>query len=231
MDYRTLFYFDIETVGQYKDFETFKSENPRGAALFQKKYDNTQYMKENSSCVDEAYLSNSALHPVYGKIICFSYGYFTDKNEKGYTISSYYSHNERELITKIVQMLDRVSLKPMLLSGYGINFFDVPYLVHKINKYDFKLPLILDNYDKKPWEIKTFDLSEKWKAGFKYYTSLDEVCYEMDIDSPKDDISGSEVHEVYWGGTYWNDDNLIRIKTYCEKDVYSSMLVGKKMLQ
>ena len=94
-----------------------------------------------------------------------------------------------------------------------------------------KLPLILDNYDKKPWEIKTFDLSEKWKAGFKYYTSLDEVCYEMDIDSPKDDISGSEVHEVYWGGTYWNDDNLIRIKTYCEKDVYSSMFVCKKMLQ
>ena len=36
----------------------------------------------------------------------------------------------------------------------------------------------------------------------------------MGVPSPKDDIDGSMVGDVYW-----NENNLERIVTYCQKDV------------
>ncbi len=33
-----LFHFDIETAGEYPDFETFKSKDSRGAKLFESKF-------------------------------------------------------------------------------------------------------------------------------------------------------------------------------------------------
>ena len=36
----------------------------------------------------------------------------------------------------------------------------------------------------------------------------------LDLESPKDDINGSQVHDIY----YVNDD-ILRISKYCEKDV------------
>jgi hypothetical protein len=49
-----------------------------------------------------------------------------------------------------------------------------------------------------------------WQEGF---TSLDLLATTLGIDSPKDDINGSEVHEAYYGG------QIDRIKEYCQKDV------------
>ena len=35
---KELFHFDIETCGEYTDYDTFKSEDERGAKLFESKY-------------------------------------------------------------------------------------------------------------------------------------------------------------------------------------------------
>lgn len=226
MNYKNLFYFDIETVGKYKDFKTFKSNDIRGSELFQKKYDNNSWLSEKFDSIDSTYIGNSPTTSTYGKIICISFGYFTDRNPKGYTLNSLYGDNEEKLINEVVELLDKVYKKNLILSGYMINSFDIPWLVHKINKYNIPLPKILEIYDKKPWEIQSFDLADKWKFMTKYHSSLDEVCYELDIDSPKDDIDGSMVHSIYW-----NDNDLERIKTYCEKDVYASMMIGQKILK
>ena len=57
-----------------------------------------------------------------------------------------------------------------------------------------------------------------WKFGdYKNYTSLNLLAAVFDIPTPKDDIDGSEVHQVYW-----KEKNLERIKTYCEKDVITT---------
>ncbi|OZA57004.1 MAG: 3'-5' exonuclease, partial [Sphingobacteriales bacterium 39-40-5] len=39
----------------------------------------------------------------------------------------------------------------------------------------------------------------------------------FNIPSPKDDIDGSMVHKVYW-----EDNDLERIRIYCEKDVITT---------
>ena len=224
MYYKDLFYFDIETTGKYKDYKTCLLEDPKGAELFEKKYHKNEWMKEQGT-LEESYEKSAGIFSTYGKIVCISFGYFTNKNEKGYTVGSIYGDNEEKIINDFSELLMKVSEKGMYLSGYVINAFDIPFVVHKILKYKAPLPSILNLYDKKPWEVSIFDLADKWKFQTKYYASLDEVCYELGIESPKDDINGSEVHNVYW---YQND--LERIKTYCEKDVLSTMKVGRRIL-
>ena len=56
---------------------------------------------------------------------------------------------------------------------------------------------------------------ELWKFGdYKNYTSLDLLAAIFDIPTPKDDIDGSQVAEVYY-----KQNDLERIQQYCIKDV------------
>lgn len=226
MFYKKLFYFDIETVGQYKNLESLKESDTRGYDLFLKKFKNNPWMEERFENPERAYLENAPVFSTYGKIVCISFGYYHDKNVQGYTVSSIYGHDEREIVERFSELLDKVIKKGLMLSGYRIKSFDIPWVVHKLNKYNLEIPKIIDTYGRKPWEIHAFDLADEWKQTFKYYTSFDEVAYELDVDSPKDDIDGSEVHKVYW-----EDNDLNRIRLYCEKDVVSCLRVAEKMLK
>jgi hypothetical protein len=56
---------------------------------------------------------------------------------------------------------------------------------------------------------------ELWKFGdFKHYTSLKLLAHVLGIPSPKEDIDGSMVRDVYY-----EEKNLERIIHYCERDV------------
>jgi len=56
---------------------------------------------------------------------------------------------------------------------------------------------------------------ELWKFGdYKHYTSLNLLTHIFNIPTPKDDIDGSMVADVYW-----KEKDIDRIVTYCEKDV------------
>jgi hypothetical protein len=63
--------------------------------------------------------------------------------------------------------------------------------------------------------VKHIDTLQLWKFGdYKHYTSLSLLTTIFNIPTPKDDIDGSMVNQVYW-----KDKNLKRIAVYCEKDV------------
>jgi len=60
-----------------------------------------------------------------------------------------------------------------------------------------------------------------WKFGdYKHFTSLKLLANILGIPSPKDDIDGSQVRQVYY-----EEKNLDRIITYCEKDVITTAQV------
>jgi hypothetical protein len=78
-----------------------------------------------------------------------------------------------------------------------------------------KLPACLQISGRKPWEIPHIDTMEMWKFGdYKNFTSLNLLAHSLGIPTPKDDIDGSKVGEVYW-----KEKNLQRIVSYCQKDV------------
>ena len=87
------------------------------------------------------------------------------------------------------------------------------------------IPSMLNIAGKKPWEIPHLDTMELWKFGdFKSYTSLNLLAHTLGIPTPKDDIDGSMVWEVYW-----KEKNLSRIVTYCQKDVITVAQVLLRM--
>ena len=62
------------------------------------------------------------------------------------------------------------------------------------------------------------DTFQYWRFGdYKNYTSLKLLAAALGVPSPKDDIDGSMVADVYW-----NEKNLQRIVTYCQKDVLTT---------
>jgi predicted PolB exonuclease-like 3'-5' exonuclease len=215
-----LFMFDIETAGNYKDYNTFLDNDERGAKLFLGKYEKMNW-KDKYEDINEAYLENAGIVPTYGRIVCISFGFID--NEGMSKISSYYGDNEEEIVTSFNNLLKKIETKSFNLSGFRINHFDIPWVLHKLHKYGIEPANIIYLYDKKPWDVRVTDMSDDWKGKFAWAFSFDEMCYELGVVSPKDIINGSDVHKYYWSG------RVEDIKTYCEKDVSSSIDVSKKL--
>ena len=92
--------------------------------------------------------------------------------------------------------------------------FDFPYISRRMIINGIEIPQKLQLFGKKPWEIPHLDTMEMWKFGdYKHYTSLKLLAHILGIPSPKDDIDGSEVRNVFY-----NEGDIDRIATYCEKD-------------
>jgi len=210
-----LFFFDIETVGQYPTYREFESNDKRGADLFFNKW---KKMWKDSS-IEDAYLNNASIMSTYGKIVCISYGFI--QNDGDYSIKSIFGDNEEEIITRFNNVLTKVQTKQFDLSGYRIFHFDIPWFLHKCHKYKIKPAEIISTYNTKPWEMRIVDMSDDWKGKFAWSYSFDEMAYELGLDSPKDKMDGSEVHPKYWSG------KLDEIVEYCEKDVKACIEASK----
>jgi predicted PolB exonuclease-like 3'-5' exonuclease len=83
------------------------------------------------------------------------------------------------------------------------------------------IPEKLQLFGKKPWEIPHLDTLELWKFGdYKHFTSLKLLTKILGIPSPKGDIDGSQVAQVFY-----QEKDLDRIIVYCEKDVIATAQV------
>jgi len=213
-----LFHFDIETVGSYKDYNDLLLNDKRGADLFLKKFNKMNWVEKYDD-IDSAYINNAGIISTFGKIICISSGYIN--NNGSVSIGSYFGDNEVDIINDFNNLLIKVEKKSFNLSGFRIINFDIPWFLHKCFKYKIKPADIVVTHNKKPWEMRITDISEDWKGRFAWSPSFDEVAYELDIDSSKSIMSGSDVHTKYWSG-YLNE-----IKDYCEQDVRASIEISK----
>jgi len=217
---RELFFFDIETVGNYPTLEDLRSSNQREFELFEKKFQKMKWSEKYDS-IDEAYLDNAGIISTFGKIVCISCGYKDNNGEM--RISSIYGDDEKDIVDRFNQYLKKIELKNFDLSGFRILYFDIPWIIHKLHKYDIIPADIISHYQKKPWEMRITDLSDDWKFKFAWSPSFDEVVYELGLKSPKSFMNGSDVHVEYHKG------NLETIKDYCEEDVRASIEVADKM--
>jgi predicted PolB exonuclease-like 3'-5' exonuclease len=214
-----LFHFDIETTGQYKDYDTFLDSDERGARLFMNKYEKMNWCEKYTD-VNEAYIENAGIISTYGRIVCISFGYESNGEKH---IRSFYGDDERDIVESFNNLLKKIETKSYNLCGFRINYFDIPWVLHKLHKYGIEPANMIYLYDKKPWDLRVVDMSDDWKGKFAWAFSFDEMCYELSVASPKDIINGSDVHKYYWSG------RVEDIKTYCEKDVSSSIDASKKL--
>lgn len=208
-DLNNLMVLDIETVPQYSTHD----EVPENLKLLWDK--KTTYQRKEESATD--FYKNAGIWAEFGKIICISAGIFTGGKPIGLRVKSFAGHDERELLQSFIKML---SAQPptLVLCAHNGKEFDFPYLCRRMLINGLMLPSQLEISGKKPWEIYHLDTMELWKFGdYKNYTSLNLLTTIFDIPTPKDDIDGSMVGDVYW-----TDGQLDRISAYCQKDVIAT---------
>lgn len=209
IDIQNILFLDIETIPQFPSYEKLEG---RMKDLWDRKAERLK--NDDKETASELY-PRAGIYAEFGRIICISVGFF---NKSELRIKSFYGHDEEKLLTDFAKLLNNhYENENQLLCGHNGKEFDFPYIARRMLINRISLPKIINIAGKKPWEIKHLDTMELWKFGdYKNYTSLDLLTAVFGIPSPKDDISGADVWKVYW-----QDNDLERIKTYCEKDVIS----------
>lgn len=204
-----ILFLDIETVPQEESWEQLSNEMQ---VLFEKK---TQYQRKEEFTAEQFY-DRAGIWAEFGKIICISVGYFVDvDSKKQLRVTSFFGDDEHKLLTEFKVLLNKhFAKKDNILCAHNGKEFDFPFIARRMIMHKIDLPKKLNLFGKKPWEVPHIDTLELWKFGdFKHYTSLKLLTSILGIPSPKDDIDGSEVANVYY-----KEKNLDRIVTYCEKD-------------
>ncbi|MBC7743479.1 MAG: 3'-5' exonuclease [Flavobacterium sp.] len=211
VDLHQVLVLDIETVPQYPSFADVPE---KFTELWAKK---TEYHRREGETPGE-YYSRAGIWAEFGKIICISVGIFTkQQTETGLRIKSFAGDDEAIILQNFNLLLKKYSGSIFLCAHNGKEF-DFPYLCRRMLINCIQIPEQLKISGKKPWEVQHLDTLELWKFGdYKNYTSLNLLAAVFNIPTPKDDISGSDVHHVYW-----NEKNLSRIVTYCQKDVITT---------
>jgi len=223
----TLF-LDIETVPVAASFEAL-DDNFKEFWRKKSKYWIGDSDNINEELYAEKYEEKAGIYAEFAKVVCISAGLLVPKDDDMHMrIKSFYGHDEKELLEEFAGLLNEHYNNPLKhkLCGHNIKEFDIPFISRRMVINGIKLPAVLDNAGKKPWETKHLcDTMEMWKFGdYKNFTSLDLLAAVLGIESPKDDIDGSMVGKVYW-----ETQDLERIKTYCEKDVLTTAKVYLKL--
>jgi len=214
-------FLDIETVPQTYQFSEM---DEKGRELFESK---TRFMQKDDKSYEDLYNERAGIYAEFGKIVCISVGFVASASTgKQIRMKSFYHEDEETLLKQFKALLEEHYNTPYhVLCGHNAKEFDFPYICRRMLIHGISLPEALNIAGKKPWEINHLDTMELWKFGdFKAYTSLALLCHVFKIPTPKDDISGADVARVYY-----EENDLERIKVYCEKDVVALIQLFLRM--
>jgi len=210
-----ILFLDIETVPQHQEFSELDGT---AQLLWEQK---TQYQRKDEFTPEEFY-DRAGIWAEFGKIVCISVGYFAHKGEhRNFRVTSFHG-DETQILKQFKQLLkDHFSQVKHLLCAHNGKEFDFPYIARRMVINGINLPYKLDLFGKKPWEVPHLDTMELWKFGdYKHYSSLKLLSYVLGIPSPKEDMDGSMVKDVFY-----KENDIDRIVTYCELDVVTTAQV------
>lgn len=200
-----ILFLDIETAPQHPSYET--------ATEAARKLWDDKARKKYAEDTPSASYKNAGIFAEFGKVICITGGWFSGKK---FTVKSFYGDDEKQLLSDFNDLMEKkFNTDSHFLCAHNGKEFDFPFLARRILINGLKIPRLLDNAGKKPWEVRHLDTMELWKFGdFKSYTSLNLLAEVFGIPSPKGDMDGSMMHKVYW-----EDKDRDRIIKYNQRDV------------
>ncbi|HQZ51122.1 MAG TPA: 3'-5' exonuclease, partial [Chitinophagaceae bacterium] len=207
-----ILFLDIETVPQSPSYIDLSDD-------WKKLWDtkSTSLVKYHEGQTNETLYPRAGIYAEFGKIVCISCGVIQGNGEQRKIIlKSFYGDDEKKLLVDFIDMLNKWATgEAKFLCAHNGKEFDFPYLCRRMIIHGITIPSLLNISGKKPWEVNHYDTLELWKFGdYKSFTSLNLLAHVLGVPTPKDDIDGSMVWEVYW-----KEKNLERIVTYCQKDV------------
>ena len=203
-----ILFLDIETVPLHQQYSELSAE---AQMLWEEK---TRYQRKEEFSAEEFY-DRAGIWAEFGKIVCISVGYFSFRHQQRTFRVTSFTGEEKNLLEDFSRLVNEHFSRPnKLFCAHNDKEFDFPYISRRMIINGIEIPQKLQLFGKKPWEIPHLDTMEMWKFGdYKHYTSLKLLAHILGIPSPKDDIDGSEVRNVFY-----NEGDIDRIATYCEKD-------------
>jgi 3'-5' exonuclease len=220
IDIGNILFLDIETVPGVYQFSELDEE-------FQGLWsDKMRFLQQREEKTAEQLYERAGIYAEFGKVICISTALIhRNGGAEKLRVKSFYGHDEAQVLRSFAQVLNRYfSGTEKYLCGHNIKEFDVPFIARRMLLNGIELPKTINLPGKKPWEVNHLDTMELWKFGdYKHFTSLHLLARLFGIPTPKDDISGADV-----GRVYYEENNLERIKVYCEKDTVTVANVFRK---
>jgi len=208
MNLEHILFLDIETVPRYPDYNDLDETSKQ---LWEQK---TKYQRKEDFTPEEFY-DRAGIWAEFGKIICISVGFFKMKGDaRNFRVTSFHGE-EKDILQEFKTLLETHFSRPHhLLCAHNGKEFDFPFIARRMIIQGINIPSKLNLFGKKPWEVPHLDTMELWKFGdYKTFTSLKLMAYVLGVPSPKDDIDGSQVRDVFY-----EENNMARIIAYCEKD-------------
>lgn len=189
-------FLDIETV---KD-ERYLQESER-TRLFKKRFDSVSSAGQKQW--EDIHDENAALTAEFGKVVNISLGMVKPATDGTHvlTVKSMCSKDEHKILSDLALSLEKS--KPGVLCAHNGLEFDFPFIYRRMIINGITVPNILDAYEKKPWTLQEqlHDTLKMWgHTAFKHNRgSLELLCYILGIPSPKTDIDGSKIGELWYG--------------------------------
>ena len=214
-----ILFLDIETVPQ---IDSLNNLDPTTQYLWDKK---TKPQRKEEIEASEFYEQRAGIMAEFGMIICISIG-MIDSNSGKLKIKTF-SGEEKNLLISFCELFNATRMSNVVLCAHNGKEFDFPYIARRLLINGIQPPTSFQMFGKKPWEIPHIDTMELWKFGdWKSYVSLELLAHIFGIPTPKDDIDGSMVADIYY-----KDGDIDRIIHYCEKDVLTLANVFRRMRQ
>jgi len=214
-----ILFLDIETVPQIDFWNNLDSATQY---LWDKK---TKSQRKDETEASDFYEQRAGIMAEFGMIVCISIG-MIDNNSGKLKIKTF-SGDERNLLISFCELFNSPRLNNIILCAHNGKEFDFPYIARRLLINGIQPPVPFQMFGKKPWEIPHIDTMELWKFGdWKSYVSLELLAHIFGIPTPKDDIDGSMVADIYY-----KDGDIDRIIHYCEKDVLTLANVFRRMRQ
>ena len=216
-----LFLIDIETVSCSEKYNLL---DDHWQVLWREKIGRNI---NSEMSAEDMYPLKAAIFAEFARVVCISFGYLKKENEDwSVRIKSIYGHDEQEILQEFSDTIIKLfkQNKDWIFTGHNIKEFDIPFLCRRMLANSLPIPPFMNFQNRKPWDTPILDTLHLWRFGdYKNYTSLKLLAAVLGVPSPKDDIDGSQV-----GNVYWKENDLERIARYCEKDV---LTLGNIMLR
>ncbi len=209
-------FFDLEVVRKNKELDI----NSKEFELFQKKTRNKEtddLLPDNE--VVEQYNKRAALKMCYTKIVSIGVGFI----KEGEVHIKALEGDEEGILKQFCVIANSFDY----ICGANILAYDLPMVAVNGMRYFDVTETLVDRFltsGKKPWNLdRCLDLMDIFKGTHYANTSVDEMCYHFEIESPKTDLDGSMVSEEYW------NNGIDKINKYVKQDVFANINIFKKM--
>lgn len=171
------------------------------------------------------YKRNASLYAEHCKIVAISFGKVSVKGVL--YMKSLVGKDEADLLNKLSEAIE-TSGATSICAHNGLDFdFAILFRRYLINR--IKVPGLLNRTNKKTWDPGQLDTMNIWAGPqWKYKCSLECLAITFGLPSPKAEMSGADVCELYYETIDPPKDKLVfeveeinfkKIGDYCNMDV------------